>query len=272
MIKKLLLTLLILNIFTVTSLAMTNEEFLLKAETELYDTEFSFEPYNLRLNRIEKTVLGKNLLNKPISSRISNLKNIFKHTEIIKPQYPKLVEIQPTGMDEKYPIVDNIEQKVFGKIYLNENIYTRLTRLEQKLFNQSFTDALTDRVNRLKTIVLNYQPPSLKHKKSFDTFSLANSDFLQKELYNMEMKVYGNSYTKDTTQARLNRLENHFFSTTSTNMKDEDRLDRLAAVVDAKENQPASDALVKASRASRWATVAGIAGMVIMVALSAFAG
>jgi len=60
----------------------------------------------------------------------------------------------PEPGETDYPTVSQMEQKLFGKTYVHEDITLRLNRLEKEVFKTVQTGALADRVDNLRMVVL----------------------------------------------------------------------------------------------------------------------
>lgn len=60
----------------------------------------------------------------------------------------------PAAGESDYPTISQMEQKLFGKTYLQEDITVRLARLEKEVFKVPQTGALSDRMDNLQMVVL----------------------------------------------------------------------------------------------------------------------
>lgn len=63
----------------------------------------------------------------------------------------------------KYPIVDKLEQKIFKKAYINDDIYARLSRLEKQVFKKESTLSLNERVDALRDKLLGGDTAAAAH-------------------------------------------------------------------------------------------------------------
>lgn len=61
---------------------------------------------------------------------------------------------KPIPGETDYPMVSQMELKIFGKTYVNEDITSRLNRLEKQVFKTEQRGALADRVDNLRLMVL----------------------------------------------------------------------------------------------------------------------
>lgn len=63
-------------------------------------------------------------------------------------------KVLPAPGETDYPTVSQMEQKLFGKTYTQEDLTQRLTRLEKQVFKVPQSGALADRVDNLRLVVL----------------------------------------------------------------------------------------------------------------------
>lgn len=137
-----------------------------------------------KLNEIEKNYYGYTL-NGTVDTRLSKLEKALYGTTSNKPQKVRVEKIykdlnlglntgaaapvQTAGGSQnaplgdigpkaeagiKYPVVDELEKKVFKKTYSNEDIYVRLSRLEKQTFKKESTLSLNERVDALRDKLL----------------------------------------------------------------------------------------------------------------------
>ena len=117
-----------------------------------------------RLSRLENAVYGS-LSNKTQKERIEKLYNdlnIAASTGAAAPVYgnKNTASSQSTDIGPKadagikYPVVDKMEEKIFKKAYLNDDIYARLSRLEKQTFKKESTLSLNERVDALRSKIL----------------------------------------------------------------------------------------------------------------------
>ncbi len=272
-------------------------------ETQVFGYNFKNENDIKRLDRLENYLYGSispnSLVNriKKINSDLGIIAEESKKEKISSNKtnttqsansIPKNIKEDPSV---DYPIVDDLEQKVFSKKYNSENIYKRLDRLENKVFSHTNDDNLSNRVNKLRLSVfdsLEDNPPiaaydenyaiadseiesykNLKEddnsKNSYNSYKSHNSS--KQEYFNMELKslekiVLNNSYDRDDTQNRLSRMENKLFQRNFKNDEENERLERIAAAATAKKtsSQYDNNKLMKGL-----ATGAQIGGILLMI-------
>ena len=104
----------------------------------------------------------------------------------------------PAANGENYLQITQIERSLFNRSYENEDIYSRLNRIEQRLFRSTNTSASL--CDRLEAIMSNINPSML-----------ANIPI--KELSLMERQILRRAYTNETPDKRIERLEQALFGT-----------------------------------------------------------
>lgn len=115
-----------------------------RIEKDLYGTNSS-KSQNERVNAIYKDLnLGLNIAN--VSQTLQN------STKQINSNFSDIGPKAESGI--KYPVVDKLEQKVFKKSYVNDDIYLRLSRLEKQVFKKESTLSLNERVDALRDKLL----------------------------------------------------------------------------------------------------------------------
>ena len=251
-------------------------------EMTIFGYDYKNENDSKRIERIETHLYGSKKSGN-INKRIENIKNDIGY---VKPQTitkennksslkndlrNEFMNVKEDASVE-YPMVDKIEEELFKTNYKTENIYARLDRLEKQVFNKTSNEPLTDRVNRLASIVL--------PKK---TFSRSEEDFSQQELDKyyrnnglqeidnqtlpfqlavLEQDILRNNYENDNIANRLNRLETKLFNRTFTSDTDITRLQRILVAYDAKQK---SHKYENNRRMQNMATASQISGILLMI-------
>lgn len=137
---------------------------LTKMENSLFGMDYGSQSDDSRLKRIEVAVYGS-ASSSTVSQRVSKLSKDLSADLIgkeIKPKKDTFAEDEssPKEAEEKpdstvsYPIVDELEKKVFNKTLKTSDINQRLASLEQKVFKKTYNDDLNSRVERLKQAVM----------------------------------------------------------------------------------------------------------------------
>lgn len=168
--KKIILLINISILFNPAAFALTaNQSILGKLEDSLYGYQYNNENDLTRLNRLETTVYGTTS-NKSQNERIAKLKKDLSADLIGQEITPtedtfadpsdsyKSIEPPKAASNVSYPAVDELEEEVFQKTFPKEDISVRLSNLEKKTFNKTYTDDLSTRVDRLKAEI---RPQSL---------------------------------------------------------------------------------------------------------------
>ena len=159
--KKILNIILILFIMTSACFALAPISVQLgNIEKSLFGVEYQKETENERLKRIETQIYGeesKSTTN--IQDRINKINEILglagsdEENEAIKKEVD---DIQSKGVS--YPAIDRLENQLFGKDYNGEGIYSRLERLETRVFNAKQEGDLNQRVERLSATIIEKKP------------------------------------------------------------------------------------------------------------------
>lgn len=174
---------------------------LTRLEKSLFGVDFSTQSDSARLKRIEEVVYGQ-ASSSPLSVRVEKLSKDLSADLIgqeIKPKADTFAdedegykeEIPKADKNVNYPIVNNMEQKVFSKEFKTDEINQRLAKLEQNVFRKTYSDDLNSRVERLKDAIL----PE-RAARSYD------SD------YDSE-SGYSNAYTQDDIETLLPKTQEH---------------------------------------------------------------
>lgn len=156
-----------------------------------------------------------------------------------------------SDISEVYPVVDEIESRVFGQKYLKEDIYKRLDRLDAKVFGSVSQKTLSDRVENLSTAVMGTNNNSDEDDSSTRTSSSSGSFSSDSENYSenssstsedeslnnllnqLEKKLLNQVYPNDETETRVARLERFLFNDSSSGYSMNERMERIATVVKA---------------------------------------
>lgn len=243
-----------------------------KMENSLFGIDYTNQSDETRLQRIEKTVYGTTSSN-PITQRIDKLSKDLSADVMgqeIKPKKDTFAQddddykeiIPKADSSVNYPIVNNLEKAVFNKEFKTNDINQRLSQLEEKVFQKTYNDDLTSRVDRLKSAIMpertanqnyndedNYDlyddsnaqaplsPENAEQTPSYipqnNYYSQENPDILI-PLASMEKSILKKSFPNDTTSNRLTRLELSIFNSTFTDDDAQTRLDRIASAYQAK--------------------------------------
>ena len=114
-----------------------------KLEDATFGIEYSSEKTENRLNRLEKNIYGKTKTG-TVQNRLSAINKDLAGDVIgqeITPSTDTFMDeediVQSDGT-EKYPILDEIEQKLFMSSNPEKSLRSRIVRIEKKLFSKNF--------------------------------------------------------------------------------------------------------------------------------------
>ena len=262
-----------------------------KIEESLYGFTYNKDSETSRLKRIEEKVYGKHLSGTN-QNRIAKLKkdlNVDQMGHEIKPKEDTFMEESDSIVYEKepaeaanmdYPIINELEKKVFQKENKNQNIKTRLSNLEKKTFNKTYeNDDLSTRVDRLKakikpqTFLANgmqqqensfYTKPADKMAQNYHlnqygspfdyesynkTHTYKNNNAEERGFQNakplnlakIEKQLYHKKFENESTSNRLSRIESTVFGTSFPNDNDKERMERLSSAIQAQKTSKRYD-------------------------------
>lgn len=194
--KSIINLLIIVYLFSFINLACysaINTGSLSKIENELYGFDYSKDSNNSRIERLEESIYGKKSsgdLNKrfekiskdtvaeQIGQEITPSEDSFEQDELV------------ADNTVNYPILDEIEKKIFNQTYTNRDFHTRVVTIERKLFGKIYdVEDYSTRMDRIKAEVM---PERLAREK---VFGYDNSD-------NMN---YGSNALKSSDLSGLNQ-------------------------------------------------------------------
>lgn len=220
-----------------------------KIENDLWGFDYKSENESNRLSRIEKNVFGQVNANDTIEKRIEKI-NAALGIESQKEALSSAGELMQEEVEGvKYPQIDQLELKLFSKVYDKENIYKRIERLEKKIFGSTQEGDLASRTDKLKgylnidttpktvyTKPDNYgiKPPSQSdYYGAYDQYSSYDSD-INIQISGLENSLFGKTFSQDPLGLRLNRLERKIFQRDFSSDDDIMRMQRLQAAASAK--------------------------------------
>ncbi len=151
-----------------------------KIENDLYGFDYINDELKNRVARLEKTVYGKEFAG-DLSKRIKKLTNDINADMIglqITPSEDTFREDENIADNTvEYPVVDEIEKKLFGTTYRNRDFHTRIVTIERKLFGKIYdVEDYSTRMDRIKTAAL---PESLltdKNRFNYDDNAISSAD------------------------------------------------------------------------------------------------
>lgn len=146
-----------------------SESIITKIENDIYGFDYSNDSSQNRVSRLEKSVYGKTSTG-DINKRIKRLSADISADVIgleIEPTEDTFKENEETVADSSvnYPIVDEIEQKIFNQTYKQRDFHSRIVAIERKIFGKIYdVDDYSTRMDRIKAKVM----PDTIAKSGFD--------------------------------------------------------------------------------------------------------
>ena len=222
-----------------------------KLEESVFGIDYSKEKIENRLARLEKNIYGKS---KTVSleMRFSKLSKDMS-ADVLGKEIPPTSdtfyddEIAQSDGSENYPIINEIEEKLFRKSSPEKSLHSRIKNIEKHLFSKTYESE--DYFNRMERIKAEYysknpnQNPETLCSDYPDTFYSEPEKYYsaynptdEYELSRLEKKLLKNNYPNDTFNDRLSRLETKVFETDFFYDDPKIRLDRLASATEAKKS------------------------------------
>ena len=256
-----------------------------KIENDIFGFDYINDELKTRVSRLEKVIYGKEHSG-DLSQRIKKIATDITAEQIgleIEPQEDTFREdYEVADNSVNYPIVDEIEQKIFNKTYKNRDFHTRIVTIERELFGKIYdVDDYSKRMDRIKAEVM---PERLAREKvfgydnsesslnSFDLSGLNNSRFASKMPYGQEnyTRPYSNygDFTggaapySDNLNDELAQLEYSTFGTEFSNEDTQSRIKRLNSVNKAQKSSSKYDS---AKFQQRMSTAMEIGAMLLMI-------
>lgn len=250
-----------------------------KIENDIYGFDYLNDELKNRVSRLEKTIYGKESTG-DLNSRIKKLASDITAEQIgleITPTEDTFREEETVADNTvNYPIVDEIEMKLFNQTYKNRDFHTRIVTIERKLFNKIYdVEDYSTRMDRIKAEVMpqtlargNYDDNSFS---STDLSGLNNSRFgimpygqknYQRPYANYGEMTGGAFPTPENLNDELAQLEYDTFGTEFSNEDTKSRIKRLNSVNKAKRSSSRYDSQKFQQRMS---TAMEIGAMLLMI-------
>lgn len=256
-----------------------------KIENDIYGFDYINDELKNRVARLEKTIYGKESSG-DINKRIKKIASDITADQIgleIEPTEDTFREDETIADNTvNYPIVDEIEMKIFNQTFKNRDFHTRIVTIERKLFGKIYdVDDYSKRMDRIKAEVM---PERLAREKvfgydnssdslnSFDLSGLNANRFAGRMPYGQEnyIRPYANygdmsggAYPVDENlNQELAQLEYNTFGTEFSNEDTPTRIKRLNSVNKAKKSSSRYD---NAKFQQRMSTAMEIGAMLLMI-------
>jgi hypothetical protein len=236
MIKKYLITIVLCSCMPVLAQSYSPIE---KLENSLFGMTYPNDNEQKRIERLEKNIYGA-IQTGNVNSRIEHLSKDLNvdlmGQEITPSKYTEFEEKEDNSVD--YPVINEIERQIFNKEFKNQKLEKRLSNIEQKVFNKVYTNEdLSTRTERLKSVIAvkTNEPEDYEVENTYNTLSMAQptidkkySSNINKILNAMEKKIFKHTYSNESEDVRIERLEENMFNTSFPQDSIESRLERLA--------------------------------------------
>ncbi len=266
---------------TVCAMSKTQLATLGKIENNLYGFDYTNDTDTNRITRLEKTIYGEPSTGN-LNKRLEKLSVDITAEQIgqeIEPKEDTFREDETTIAQAdntvNYPIVNEIEQELFGTTYKNRDFHTRIVTIERKLFGKIYdAEDYATRMDRIKSKMM---PDRLAGEK-FDDNSISTEELMALERNRYKTMPYGQqNYTRpyanygDALPPRfssgelndeLAQLEYDTFGTEFSNEDTQSRIRRLNSVNKAKRSSHRYDSMQFSQRMS---TAMEIGAMILMI-------
>jgi hypothetical protein len=229
-----------------------------KIENDFYGFDYTNDELKKRVARLEKTIYGKESTG-DLTARIKKLANDICAEQIgleIPPCEDTFLENETTADNTvSYPVVDEIEKKLFGTTYPDRDFHTRIVTIERKLFGKIYdVDDYSTRMDRIKTAAMPEALLKDNNRFKYDDNALSSNDLsgLNSDRYSpmpygqrnftrpyANYGEYGGSFSPSqtrTTDEELAQLEYDTFGTEFSGDDTRTRLKRLNSVNKAKKS------------------------------------
>lgn len=158
-ISIILILLFIITSYPVNAAIKSQSSTISKIENDIYGFDYSKDSAKNRIERLEKTIYGK-VNTGDINRRLTKLSGDISADVIgleITPVEDTFAEADEAVADSSvnYPIVDEIEKKLFNETYKNRDFHTRIVTIEKKLFGKVYdVDDYSTRMDRIKAEIM----------------------------------------------------------------------------------------------------------------------
>lgn len=294
--KKFISIILIFFYFTilypVNAAISTQSSTISKIENDIYGYDYPKDSAKSRVERLERTVYGK-VNTGDINKRLTKLSGDISADVIgleIDPVEDTFAYDDDVTADSSvnYPIVDEIEKKLFNETYKNRDFHTRIVTIEKKLFGKVYdVDDYATRMDRIKAEIMpetvgytdrfahEYRDnrnnmlttDDLNGRSSLSRFAMP---FGQRK-YSRPYANYGDEYTDGASTVpnyntnlndELAQLEYETFGTVFSNEDTVSRVKRLNSISKAKKSSQRYDSNKFTQRMS---TAIEIGAMILMI-------
>lgn len=256
-----------------------------KIENELYGFDYIKDNFETRLERLEKTIYGK-AFSGDISNRLKRISTDLLSEQIgqeITPTEDTFNDIEQIADNTvNYPVMDEIEMKVFNKTFKERDFHTRIVSVERELFGKIYdVDDYSTRMDRIKAKIL---PEKLAREKVFgydnsnDIISSEDLSGLNKNYFSNKMPYGQENYTRpyanygdftgsaaDISENLNDELAQLEFDTFGTEFSNEDTQTRIKRLNSVNKAQKSSHKYDSQKFNQRMSTFMEIGAMLLMI-------
>ena len=263
---KIFIISLLINVFTVNInfASNVNSGDITKIENSIFGFDYAKENNTKRVERLEKTIYGKTFQGE-LNSRISRLsadivaEKIGQEITPSEDTFAEQEEILSADKTVNYPIVDEIEMKLFNETYKDRDFHTRIVTIERKLFGKIYdVEDYSTRMDRIKTAVIPESLATDNDRFAYDDYenALSSNDLSGLSRNRFGIMPYGqHNYTRPyanygdnfndfnnyndnylSSDEELADMEYQTFGTEFSNDDKETRLKRLNSAKKAKKS------------------------------------
>ena len=250
--------------------ASTSAVEITKIEKHVFGYDYSEESDSSRVERLEKFAYGA-ASSGNLQSRINKLKtdmNVSENQQVNSSQNQDSSDYynydnattayEQSDSTVRYPVVDELEKKIFNKVSSQDDIYSRVSKLEKEIFKKEETNKpLNDRVDKLKTAVITdvavagYDSngdvtiipayPDVQSYGDSASSNYYNSDILANgSLYNeismLERDILNETFPMLPVEKRISQLESKVLQRNYSSDDNNTRVERLAAATEAQKS------------------------------------
>ena len=283
------LSVIILIFFITMPVFATNLDAITKIENNLFGFDYSGDSNQARVARLEKTIYGK-VSSGDINKRIKKISEDIS-ADVIGLELPPVKDTFLAQENEElqdstvnYPIVDEIELKLFKQTYKNRDFHTRIVTIEKKLFGKIYdVDDYPTRMDRIKAKIMpnTLAKEEIEYDEEYIDYKNLNSNDLggtKKSWFSMPFgqRKYSRPYTnygeygsiddairpRDNLNDDLTQMEYDMFGTEFSSDDTQTRIKRLNSVNKAKKSSQKYDSQKFSQRMS---TAMEIGAMILMI-------
>ena len=173
-----------------------------KIENDIYGFDYTNDELSRRVERLEKTIYGK-ASSGDLSKRIQKLAKDIVADQIgqeitpVEDTFSEENQVADSSVD--YPIVDEIEMKLFNQSYKNRDFHTRIVTIERKLFNKIYdVDDYQTRMDRIKAEIMPEALATDKNRFDYNDNFISSDELsgLNDNLYSRKMPFGQKNYTR----------------------------------------------------------------------------